>query len=710
MATQHDAAMAYAARGWPVFPLKPKGKEPLTEHGLKDATTDAKVVDAWWRQFPAANIALRTGDAFDVLDLDGPEAVEVFRAWCADHGVDPADLRVAVSKTGKGWHYLFQPCGVGNRARLLGAPIDWRGTGGYIVAPPSVHPSGALYRWVVHSTAPLPPVPAPLREVLAPTVRVPLTPTLPRTVFDDSEHAAWFKAGYEAELDRVKQAQPGERNATLFSALCNVIELVNAGLAASAVDDLCEAGRIIGLSDAEVDQTALSAARKVGTTARELPPPRATAPARTRPVAPPAAAPAADLDLPPQAAALRPSDLIYQGFIGEAVRALDPWTEGDPVGVLATLLAGAGCAIGRGPHALVSTTHHPLLVWPLLLGRTSTGRKGTAHDVAESLIALADPVFASGNITGGLSSGEGLIHAVRDPVLETSNDPAKEPKLIDAGVQDKRCWVVETEFGGTMARAKREGSSLSAVLRQAWDGKTLATLTKSSVIATGAHIAISAHVSPREFLMRLRDSDLVGGTYNRFLPLLITRSKLLPEAPSPPRELMTRLGEQLRLRMQAAHRRGWIPRTPAAAEMWHDVYAELSVGEDDTDNDRLGQFIARSIPYTLRLSVLYALLDGEAAVDVRHIEAAAALVRYSIASVRVLLRSPEDDQVARLTAYLTEAGSEGASRTNVNDFFRGRLTAPELDDLLGRIPGLEVHRVVTGGRPAIRYVVGGTGQ
>lgn len=701
-----------------MFPLRPRGKEPLTKNGLHDATTDPAQIEAWWSKHPDANVAVRTGDAFDVLDLDGPEAVSAFKEWCVTHNVEPASIRKAVSKTSKGWHYLFAPSGVGNRARMLGAPIDWRGRGGYVVVPPSVHPSGARYEWKIAAGGDLPEVPAALRDLLDPPVVLRhVEPTLQRTSFEDNDdgHAAYLKAAYDGELARIKDAREGERNATLFSVLCNVIELCNSGLDQRAVDDVCDAARAIGLPDKEVDRTLTSAYTKAGSNVRELPaartPPARTQPRATRPETGLERTHSSDVAQTPATGSrpvLRPDPAVFTGFLGECVMTLDPWTEADPVGVLGTLLAGVGCAIGRAPHALVSTTRHPLLIWPLLLGRTSTGRKGTAHDMAESLLHYADPAFVTGNITGGLSSGEGLIHVVRDPTYERHDNPEEEPKLIDPGVDDKRRLIVETEFGGTMARAKREGSSLSAVLRQAWDGKTLATLTKSSVISTGSHLSIAAHVTPREFLMRLRDSDLVGGTYNRFLPLLIHRSKILPEAPTPPADVMEALGYELRKRMDNARRVSWVPRTESASALWRELYAELSSGEDE--DDRLGQFVARSVPYTLRLSVLWALMDGERHVQPQHLEAAASLVRFSIASVGELLRSPLDQRREALTAALRDAGARGLTRTEVNGVFAGKLTAPELDELLERVPGLEVHKRSTGGRPITAYVVPPTAE
>jgi len=142
------AALEYAERDWPVFPLVPRGKPPLTKRGFQDATTDLDIVRAWWSATPDANIGLATGSTFDVLDVDGDSGVQSLRAfWTARdisyHHAGP------VSLTGRGWHFFFAATGRSNGARLLGeeSKLDFRGTGGYVVAPPSVHPLGHQYRW-----------------------------------------------------------------------------------------------------------------------------------------------------------------------------------------------------------------------------------------------------------------------------------------------------------------------------------------------------------------------------------------------------------------------------------------------------------------------------------------------------------------------------------------------------------------------------------
>jgi hypothetical protein len=160
-----SAAREYAERGWKVFPLIPRDKKPIIADGFKAASTDRNRVLEWWQSFPDANIGLATGDPFDVLDLDGTNGVPHLRELLgtAYRHTGPVVL------TGKGWHFYFEAIGSGNRAGLLGGKVDFRGSGGYVVAPPSVHPSGRVYQWASDGrdgSAALPPVPDRLRDVL----------------------------------------------------------------------------------------------------------------------------------------------------------------------------------------------------------------------------------------------------------------------------------------------------------------------------------------------------------------------------------------------------------------------------------------------------------------------------------------------------------------------------------------------------------------
>jgi len=170
MTTLLEAALAYAARGWSVIPLRPRDKRPALsswqEYQQSRATEEA--IRSWWERWPDANLGIVTGavSGLVVLDLDGPEAV----AFAKERSV-PKTPTVA---TGKGYHLYFAHPGhpVPNAARLAefaDGGLDVRGDGGYVVAPPSVHPSGRRYAWVKGRSPedlPLSPLPAWLLELL----------------------------------------------------------------------------------------------------------------------------------------------------------------------------------------------------------------------------------------------------------------------------------------------------------------------------------------------------------------------------------------------------------------------------------------------------------------------------------------------------------------------------------------------------------------
>jgi len=138
------AALEYLENGFYVFPLMPKTKIPLTQNGFKDASNDPKQIKSWYRQYPNANIGIATGEISGllVIDLDGKELP---KEWPLMSGA----LKV---KTSRGWHFYFKyPEGqnIASRIKVNGHNIDVRANGGYIVAPPSIHPDGGRYEFII---------------------------------------------------------------------------------------------------------------------------------------------------------------------------------------------------------------------------------------------------------------------------------------------------------------------------------------------------------------------------------------------------------------------------------------------------------------------------------------------------------------------------------------------------------------------------------
>jgi predicted P-loop ATPase len=148
-----DAALQLAKRGIPVFPLKPRDKAPATTHGFKDATTDADQISGWWRRQPDQNVGIATGETSGVwvLDVDGAEGEATLKRLIDEHGELPKTVE---SITGKGRHLFFklpENAVITSSAAKLGPGLDTRSNGGYVVVPPSVHPSGRRYEWSVDS-------------------------------------------------------------------------------------------------------------------------------------------------------------------------------------------------------------------------------------------------------------------------------------------------------------------------------------------------------------------------------------------------------------------------------------------------------------------------------------------------------------------------------------------------------------------------------
>ncbi len=263
------AALDYASRGWSVIPLRPKDKRPLLREWKEYQSRRATEIEIreWWARNPAANVGVIAGavSGLVVLDVDGKNGHESLKSL---PGVEHDKAPVVV--TGKGFHaYYRHPGGtVSNRAGMLPG-LDLRGDGGYVVAPPSVHPSGRVYAFAPGCGLDTPvSEPAPSLQAL---IRgdVPAT-TAPASAavlnFADARpqstaaspaidrHAA---SALEREIGRVVSADEGTRNNVLNEAAFNIGQLVGAGsLSRSEVERrLLAAALRSGLSDAEATAT-----------------------------------------------------------------------------------------------------------------------------------------------------------------------------------------------------------------------------------------------------------------------------------------------------------------------------------------------------------------------------------------------------------------------------------------------------------------------
>lgn len=164
------AAVNYAKSGWCVFPVKPRDKTPLTPHGLKDATNNIDVVRQWWAKWPNANIGLNCGKSgMVVVDLDKHGDKDGMEEWEQLQASTGLQIATSTSLTGGGGRHLIfkapQGVSIKNSAGKLSPGIDIRADGGYIVLPPSIHPSGNPYTWEPTTTS-IEELPAPIIDIL----------------------------------------------------------------------------------------------------------------------------------------------------------------------------------------------------------------------------------------------------------------------------------------------------------------------------------------------------------------------------------------------------------------------------------------------------------------------------------------------------------------------------------------------------------------
>jgi hypothetical protein len=379
------------------------------------------------------------------------------------------------------------------------------------------------------------------------------------------------------------------------------------------------------------------------------------------------------------------------------------------VALLFQLLAAFGNIIGRDAYMLADGARHYLNLFTVLVGKTSKGRKGTAWRHVLNLMRRVEEEWCK-NIGQGLSSGEGLIWAVRDKIegkklIKEKGTPAEyKTVVLDDGVSDKRLLVIESEFANVLKVGTREGNTLSPVIRSAWEDGNLRTMTKNSPArATDAHIAIIGHITREEYRRELTQTESANGFANRYCIVAVDRSKCLPEGGQAVAiaDLVVRLQKVVEFAKQC----GELKRDDAARELWAKVYPALSEGKPGL----LGAITARAEAQVLRLSCIYALLDCSNAVRVEHLKAALALWDYSERSAAWVFETGTGNRNAdRILAALKAAGQKGLTRLQItNEVFNRHATKFEIAEALRLLHSLKlaVRKLEgTATRPAERWI------
>ena len=364
---------------------------------------------------------------------------------------------------------------------------------------------------------------------------------------------------------------------------------------------------------------------------------------------------------------------------------IEPHTEADPAALLVQFLVAWGSLVGRGPYYLAEEDRHHGNEYVVIVGTTAKGRKGTSWGRVGGVLGILDSYWLENRLLSGLGSGEALIDAV--------------------GEEDRRTLVIEGEFARLLAVVSRDGSTISASLRTAWDTGALSVRTRQNKVkVTGAHLSLIGHITREELLRRLESTETANGFGNRILFCCARRNHVLPHGGGDMKvsgDLLGRLQDATAFARKMGNTR--VKFDADASQLWEHVYPELSEGKAGL----LGSMTSRAEAHVVRLSLIYSLLDCADKIRLEHLRAALAVWNYCDASARFIwgdaLGDPTADEILRA---LRAAGADGLTRWDIMNHFSRHKKAEELDRAIGVLTERGLIRSAsedTGGRPVVRY-------
>ena len=361
------------------------------------------------------------------------------------------------------------------------------------------------------------------------------------------------------------------------------------------------------------------------------------------------------------------SEAARYGILGEITRVIEPETEADPAAIFTHLLVAFGNYVGRKPFFQVGQTKHHANLFACIIGRTSRARKGTSHDYVRELFNLVD-AFYSTQFRGGLSTGEGLIWAVRDPIYKmqfNKKTNASESVMIDEGVSDKRLLIVESEFARPLRVMSKPSSTLSSVLRLAWDKGDLETMTRvETAKATNAHISLIGHSTKDELEREMAECEFFNGFANRFLWNDVDRARFLPDGGNINFKALEQCTNKLQQVLNEVDKVSQMTRDDGARVLWHNKYEKLTA-------DHMGMFgavVSRAEAQVTRIAMIFALSDGSATITRKHLEAAFAYWDYcEQCAFKLFGHKLLDIKAQKILEALRKRSKEGMTRKEISE-------------------------------------------
>ena len=380
-------ALALAAKGKPVFPCN-FDKKPITPNGFKAATTDTQVITKWWTGHPQANIAMPTGvtSGVVVLDVDMDEGKKVdgeksLAELVSQHDPLPPTLTVKTPRGGRHIYYQHPGGKVPCSTSKLGAGLDVRADGGYVLLPPSKTARGC-YEYANRGAV------APAPDWLLKKMTRQAEPARPSSRISDSSsspaedeeriraalvcipasvtHDEWVRIGMALHAWDVARGKTIWRE---WSLTCP--EKFNEHEFETSWHSFKPGG---GVKLGTLFELAKGYGWRPKTSSRENPQPRQNE---------------TELSMPDWPAPPRPE--VYHGVLGEYVRKLEPHTEADPMAILIQLLVAVGNVVGRSAHFEVEADQHYLNMNAVITGNSSKARKGTSWGHVKKVCMQIDP-------------------------------------------------------------------------------------------------------------------------------------------------------------------------------------------------------------------------------------------------------------------------------------------------------------------------------
>jgi hypothetical protein len=273
-----------------------------------------------------------------------------------------------------------------------------------------------------------------------------------------------------------------------------------------------------------------------------------------------------------------------------------------------------------------------------------------------------------------------------------------EEVVVDPGVDDKRLHVLDEEFSSALISSKRDGNTLSTILRCIWDSGDMEPLTKSNRIrATGAHIGIISHITLSELNRRLEETEAFSGFANRILWVCARRQGIVPfPEPMPSKELASL---QWNLKGIIERVRGFSEMVfdDDSKDLWMDIYSDLS----KDGSGLVGCVTDRAEAQVIRLSMIYALLDSSDVIRPSHLESAISVWKYCEESARFIFSGREINPFSNKIMDLLRS-SDGMSTTDIYNAFDRHISKRQLEEAVTELVSqkkIDVETVKGAGRP-----------